>query len=111
MMVEGSWVQSRHVCLAGHGIVVGEQLSPRTATHIHRRRDSCVSRHNAYSGERRQRSPSPRLPELECRPGTCSVARRRNSTGLDFSGQHAVRLTAGPRRRMLLLFNYWGEGG
>jgi hypothetical protein len=39
MVVEGSAVQSRHVWLADQGIVIGEQLSPRTTTLIHRRRD------------------------------------------------------------------------
>ena len=40
MMVEGSAVQSRHFGSADHGIVDAEQLSARTATHIHRWRDS-----------------------------------------------------------------------
>jgi len=39
-MVEGSAVQSRHVWLVGHGTVVGQPPSPRTATHLDGRSDS-----------------------------------------------------------------------
>jgi hypothetical protein len=38
MTVEGSPVLLREVCLAGHGVVVGGQRFPRTATLIQRRR-------------------------------------------------------------------------